>query len=158
MKMAPRDWYEVLLRHNHQVKTLLPDLRIFIHTKYINEENTHKQNKYGQLCNIAEYPLSCRPFEEDFSAKRKLTFDPRYPEERANCNKPSTFINRKFGGSTFPVYMSAEEYTQKCLTSQHYILPNKEDNGGLDIDTIPQEPPYGLYRINDAGQMVLVNQ
>ena len=124
--------------------------------KYIHEENTDKREKYERLCNIAEYPLSYKPYEEDFSAKRKLTFDPRRPEDQANCNKPKTFINRKFGGSTFPVFMSSEEYSQKCLTSQHVILPNINDTGGLEIDTIPHNPPYGLYRINEAGKMVSV--
>ena len=54
--------------------------------------------------------------------------------------------------------MSTEEYTRRCLTSEHAIFPNINDNGGIEIDTIPQDPPYGLYRKNEIGQMVLVNQ
>ena len=157
MRMSPRDWYEFMLMHDQHTQSLLPDLRKFLHTKYIHEENTSKRDKYGQLCNIVEYPLTFRPYEEDFAAKRKLTFDPTQSIDQANYNKPKTFINREFAGSTFPVYMSSEEYTDRCLTSHHVLLPNIDDNGALEIDTIPQDPPpYGLYRINEVGQMVVV--
>ena len=154
MKMSPQDWFEFVLTHDQHAQSLLPDLRKFIHTKYIHAENTMKRDTYGKLCNIAEYPLTYRPYEEDFSAKRKLTFDPE--KDKANFLQPSTFIQRKFGGSHFPVYMSREEYTKLCLTSQHVILPNIHDNGGLEIDTIPHNPPHILYRINEVGKMVEV--
>ena len=157
MRMSPRDWYEFMLTHNQHKQPLLADLRKYLHTKYIHEENTHRRDDYGQLCNIVEYPLCFRPYEEDFSAKRKLTFDPNSSIDQPNCNRPKTFINREFGGSTFPVYMSTEEYSDRCLTSHHVVLPNIHDNNGLEIDTIPQNPPYGLYRINEVGQMVPVN-
>ena len=156
MRMSPRDWYEFMLMHNQHTQSLLPDLRKFLHTKYIHEENTYKRDKYGQLCNIVEYPLTFRPYEEDFAAKRKLTFDPVQSIDQANCNKPNSFINREFAGSTFPVYMSKEEYNDRCLSSHHAVLPNIHNNGGIEIDTIPQDPPYGLYRINEIGQMVEV--
>ena len=155
--MSPRDWYEFMLMHNQHTHSLLPDLRKFLHTKYIHEENTSKRDTYGQLCNIAEYPLTFRPYEEDFAAKRKLTFDPVQSIDQANCNRPNSFINREFAGSTFPVYMSKEEYNDKCLSSHHAVLPNIHNNEGIEIDTIPQDPPYGLYRINEIGQMVIVN-
>ena len=157
MKMSPRDWYEFLQKHEYQAATLLPDLRKFLHSKYIHEENTRHRDKYGQLCNLAEYPLTHRPYEEDFTAKRKLTFDPKQSIDQANCNKPQTFINRKFGGSQFPAYISKEEYERDCLSSKHVFLPNIHDNGGIEIDTIPQDPPYKLYRINEVGKMVHVN-
>ena len=156
MKMSPQDWFEFVITHDQHAHSLLPDLRKFIHTKYIHAENTKKRDTYGTLCNIAEYPLTYRPYEKDFSAKRKLTFDPE--KDKANFLQPSTFIQRKFGGSHFPVYMSTEEYTKRCLTSQHVILPNIHDNGGLEIDTIPHNPPHNLYRINEVGKMVLVRQ
>ena len=156
MRMAPRDWCEFLMKHDHQAATLLPDLRKFLHTKYIHEGNTHNRDKYGQLCNLAEYPLTHRPYEDDFSAKRKLTFDPIKSIDQAHCNKPTTFINRPFGGSTFPAYMSKEEYERKCLSSQCFFLPSYYDNGGIYIDQSPADPPYGLYRINVAGKMVQV--
>ena len=122
--MSPRDWYEFLLTHYQHAQPLLPDLRNFIHTKYIHEESTQKGKIWTTL---ADYPLSY----EDFSAKRKLTFDPKRPEDQTGCHKPKTFINRNCGGSHFPVYMSAEEYTQKCHTSQHAILPSIHDNGWI---------------------------
>ena len=128
MRMSPRDWYEFLLKHDHQAATLLPDLRKFLHTKYIHEENTHNRDKYGQLCNLAEYPLTHRPYEEDFSAKRKLPFDPNSSIDQPKCNKPDTFINRPFKGSVFPAYMSKEEYVQCCLTPQTVILPSYVDS------------------------------
>ena len=156
MRMSPQDWYEFMLTHDQHTQSLLPDLRKFLHNKYIHEENTQKRDKYGKLCNIVEYPLSYRPYEGDFSARRKLTFDPKQSTDQAKCNRPNTFIDREFAGSTFPVYMSKEEYTQKCLTSHHVILPNINDNGRLDINTIPNKPPYGLYRINETGKMVSV--
>ena len=152
--MSPRNWYEFSITHNQHAQTLLPNLRKFIHTKYIHEENTAKREKYGKLCNIAKYPLYFKPYEEDFSAKIKLTFDPK--KDNANFLQPSTFIQRKFGGSHFPVHMSTDEDTERRLTSQHAILPNIHDNGGLEIDTIPQDLPYGLYHINEAGKMVSV--
>ena len=93
MRMSPRDWYEFMLTHDQHKEPLLTDLRKFLHTKYINEENTHRRSDYGQLCNIVEYPLSFRPYEEDFTAKRKLKFDPSSPIDQPNCNKPDTFIN-----------------------------------------------------------------
>ena len=157
MRMSPRDWYEFMLMHNQHTQSLLPDLRKFLHTNYIHEENTSKRDKYGQLCNIVEYPLTFRPYEEDFAAKRKLTFDPIQSIDQANCNRPNSFINREFAGSTFPVYMSKEEYNDKCLSSHHAVLPNIHNNEGIETDTIPQDPPYGLYRINEIGHMVLVN-
>ena len=150
MRMSPRDWYEFLLTHDHQAATLLPDLRKFLHTKYINEENTHNRDKYGRLCNLAEYPLTHRPYEEDFSAKRKLTFDPSSPQDQANFKQPSSFIQREFAGSHFPVYMSKEEYVTKCLSPQPFTLPC-----GYLTETIPKDPcKYKLYRINEAGRMV----
>ena len=76
--------------------------------------------------------------------------------DQAHCNKPTTFINRPFGGSTFPAYMSKEEYERKCLSSQFFFLPSYYDNGGIYIDQSPADPPYGLYRINVAGKMVQV--
>ena len=156
MKMSPRDWYEFLQKHEYQAATLLPDLRKFLHSKYIHEENTRHRDKYGQLCNLAEYPLTHRPYEEDFTAKRKLKFDPKSPIDQPNCNKPDTFINRPFGGSVFPAYTSKEEYERDCLSSQRLFLPSYHDNGGIVIDTIPPDPPYGLYRINEGGKMVQV--
>ena len=152
MRMAPRDWYEFLLTHDHQATTLLPDLRKFLHTKYINEENTHNRDRYGRLCNLAKYPLTHRPYEEDFSAKRKLTFDPSSPHDQPKFRQPSTFINREFSGSHFPVYMSQDEYTTKSLTPQPFRLPC-----GYLTETIPDNPPsYKLYRINEGGKMVEV--
>ena len=152
MRMSPRDWYEFLLTHNTQAANLLPDLRKFLHTKYINEENTHNRDKYGKLCNLAEYPLTYRPYEEDFSTKRKLTFDPSSPHDQPKFRQPSTFINREFSGSHFPVYMSEDEYTTKCLTPQPFRLPC-----GYLTETIPDNPPsYKLYRINEGGKMVEV--
>ena len=155
MRMSPRDWYEFLLTHNQQAQSLLPELRKFIHTKYIHEENTHKRDHYGKLCNIAEYPLSYRPYEEDFTAKRKLNFDPTLQIDQPNCNKPDTFINRPFGGSVFPAYMSTEEY-ERCLSPRRAYLPSYYDNGGILIDQSPANPPYGLYRINESRKMVQV--
>ena len=156
LRMAPRDWYEFLLKHDHQAATLLPDLQKFLHTKYIHEENTHNRDKYGQLCNLAEYPLTHRPYEEDFSAKRKLNFDPKSSIDQAKYNKPDTFINRPFGGSILPAYMSKEEYERKCISSQRFFLPSYYDNGEIYIDQSPADPPYGLYRINEGGKMVQV--
>ena len=117
MKMSPQDWFEFVLTHDQHAQSLLPDLRKFIHTKYIHAENTKKRDTYGKLCSIAEYPLTYRPYEEDFSAKRKLLFDPKQSTDQAQCNKPQTFIQREFGGSQFPVYMSKEEYENTCLSS-----------------------------------------
>ena len=153
--MSPRDWYEFLLKHDHQAATLLPDLRTFLHTNYIHEENTHKKDKYGQLCNLAEYSLTHRPYEEDFTAKRKLNFDLKSSIDQPKCNRPDTFINRPFGGSVFPAYMSKEEY-ERCLSPQRVCLPSYYDNGGIIIDQSPVNPPYGLYRINEGGKMVQV--
>ena len=150
MRMSPRDWYEILLTHNQQAQSLLPELRKFSHTTYIHEENTHIRDHYGQLCNIAEYPLTHRPYEEDFIAKRKLNFDPKSPQDQANFKQPSSFIQREFGGSHFPVYMSKEQYVQACLTSKPFRLPD-----GYLTRTIPQDPPYGLYHINEDGKMVV---
>ena len=158
MKMSPRDWYEFMLPHDDEHIHLLADLRKFLHTKYIYEENTFKRDHYGQLCNLAEYPLPFRPYEEDFSAKRRLNFDPNSSIDQPHFTQPSSFIQREFRGSQFPVYMSKEEYENTCLSSRHLFLPNIHDNGGIEIDTIPQDPPpYKLYRINEVGQMVLVN-
>ena len=154
MRMSPRDWYEFLLKHEYQAATLLPDLRKFLHTKYIHEENTHNRDKYGQLCNLAEYPLTHRPYEEDFSAKRKLTFDPNSSIDQPKCNKPDTFINRPFSGSVFPAYMSKEEYVYKCLTPHNIILPSYVDDRYERITTNPTDP--GLHRINEHGKMVQV--
>ena len=155
MRMSPRDWYEFLLQHDNQATNLLPDLRKFLHTKYINEENTHKRDKYGKLCNLAEYPLTFRPYEEDFSAKRKLTFDANSSIDQPKCNKPDTFINRSFSGSVFPAYMSREEYVYKCSTPHDVLLPSYVDNSYEQI-TAPPSDPVGLYRINKVGQMVQV--
>ena len=150
--MSPIDWYEFLLKHEYQAATLLPDLRKFIHSKYIHEENTSNRDKYGRLCNLAEYPLTHRPYEEDFSAKRKLTFDPSSPQDQAKFRQPSSFIQREFAGSHFPVYMSKEEYVTKCLTPQPFRLPC-----GYLTETIPKDPcEYKLYQINEAGRMVEV--
>ena len=154
MRMSPRDWHEFLQKHEYQAATLLPDLRKFLHTKYIHEENTGNRNKYGQLCNLAEYPLTHRPYEEDFSAKRKLEFDPTSPIDQPKCNRPDTFINRSFSGSVFPAYMSKEEYMYKCLTPHDVILPSYVDNRYELITTSPADP--GLYRINEHGKMVQV--
>ena len=150
MRMSPRDWYEFLQTHNHQATTLLPDLRKFLHTKYINEENTKNRDKYGRLCNLAEYPLVHRPYEEDFSAKRKLTFDPKSPQDQPNFTQPSSFILREFAGSHFPVYMSKDKYVQS-LKPQPFRLPC-----GYLTESIPEDPPYTLYRINEGGKMVEV--
>ena len=154
MRMSPRDWHEFLQKHEYQAATLLPDLRKFLHTKYIHEENTSNRDKYGQLCNLAEYPLTHRPYEEDFSAKRKLQFDPTSPIDQAKCNRPDTFINRSFSGSVFPAYMSKEEYVYKCLTPHDAILPSYLDNRYELITTSPTDS--GLYRINEQGKMVQV--
>ena len=151
MRMAPRDWYEFLQKHEYQAATLLPDLRKFLHTKYINEENTKNRDKYGRLCNLAEYPLVHRPYEEDFSAKRKLTFDSNSPQDQPNFRQPSSFIQGKFAGSQFPVYMSKEKYVQTCLTPQPFRLPC-----GYLTETIPENPPCKLYRINEGGKIVEV--
>ena len=157
MRMSPRDWYEFLLTHKKHTELLLPDLRKFLYTKYIHEENTHNRDKYGQLCNLAEYPLTHRPYEENFSAKRKLNFDPNLSIDQPKCNKPNTFINRPFGGSTFPAYISKEEYERNCLSSQRFFLPSYHDDGGIYINTIPTNPPnYKLYRLNEVGKIVEV--
>ena len=155
LKMSPSDWYEFMLTHDEHIH-ILADVRKFLHTKYIHEENTCKRDHYGRLCNLADYPLPFRPYEEDFSAKRRLNFDPNSSIDQAQCRQPTTFINRDFGGSTFPVYMSKEEYSDRCLTSHHAFLPNIHDNNGIEIDTIPPNPPYALYRINETGKMVQV--
>ena len=154
MKMSPKDWYDFMLTYNEH-KQLLAELRKYLHTKYIHAENTHRRNDYGQLCNIAEYPLCFKPYEEDFSAKRKLTFDPNSSVDQPKCNRPNTFINRPFGGSVFPAYMSREEYVYNCSTPHDVLLPSYVDNSYEQI-TAPPSDPVGLYRINEVGQMVQV--
>jgi len=69
MWMSPSDWYEFISKHKHHAKSLLPDLRKFVQCKYIYEEKTHK--KWGQLCDIAEYPLGHRPYKEDEPAAKQ---------------------------------------------------------------------------------------
>ena len=147
MRMSPRDWYEFISTHEHHASTILGDLRKFSHSKYIHAENTGKRDKWGKLCNLAEYPLVHRPYEEDFSAKRKLNFDPISPQDQPNFTQPSSFIQREFAGSQFPVYMSKEKYVKTCLTPQPFRLPC-----GYLTETIPQDPPYKLYRINEGGK------
>ena len=154
LQMSPSDWYEFMLTHDEHIH-VLADVRKFLHTKYIHEENTCKRDHYGRLCNIAEYPLCFRPYEEDFSAKRKLTFDPNSVIDQAKCNKPDTFINRPFSGSVFPAYMSREEYVYNCSTPHDVLLPSYVDNSYEQI-TVPPSDPVGLYRINEVGKMVQV--
>ena len=65
MRMSPHDWEEFISKHKPHVKLLLLDLQNFVHITYIHEESTHRWEKWGQLCTIAEYPLCHTPYEKD---------------------------------------------------------------------------------------------
>ena len=109
--MSVEDWVEFLTRQRYGM-SLIKELQAFLNEKYCNEENTDKQKHYGQLCNISMYPSYYPPYELDVSAKQyHMRSDGEIPSYTASTT-PKTFYMRKFGGSSFPVYMTNEEYDQ----------------------------------------------
>jgi len=151
--MTKTDWEEFLTHHQYKT-SLLANLQLFLHEKYINYEDTDSQQHYRELCNMAEYPGTYIPFRDDIPAKNyHLRIDqdiPHYP------STPKTFFMRKFGGSSFPVYKSDEEYDWDFFHS-HMLAVDHPTNPSR-FHTFTKHPLYpsyyALYKKDKNGQMV----
>ena len=82
------------------------------------------QDQYGQLCNIAAYPACYVPY--DMPARQTY-----WGEDDDRVRRiPSTFYQREFIGSIFPVYISEEEYDSRFFKPREYSIEGHSDPRG----------------------------
>ena len=143
--MTEEDWREFLIRRKYG-RNLITELQAFLNEKYCNEEQSIKQQHYGELCNRAMYPGYYPPYHCNMSAKAyHLEQDGEIPVSQWKRRTPETFYLRKFGGSVFPVYMTDEEYDHRFFTSHDWCVEHPRESNGMYI--FRQYPQYPARRM-----------
>ena len=124
-------------------------MQSFLNEKYCNEEYTETQNYYGQLCNMAMYPMYYPPYERDFPARGgEVPSAWRVPHK--------TFFRREFGDGSFPVYVSEDEYDRLMFDKRKFCVEDhSEPSGYYETHTLPEYPArYTFCKTDGYGNQV----
>ena len=155
--MSQNDWYEFLMKKKHG-RALIQELQRFLNEKYCNEEHTQRQEHYGELCNKVMYPLYYPPYERNMSAKQyHMRRDGELP-----CMVPQqlkrTYFRCDFGGGSFPVYVSDEEYDRLMFQEREFCVEDhSQPTGYFKTHTVVQNPAeYALRTVDDCGNEVIL--
>ena len=128
-KMSRSDWMEFIATYSYG-KPIIKDLQRFLTGRYCNEEHTGKQKHYGHLRNISMYLACYGPYEVDMSAKQyHLREDGEIPSSSSR-RTPKTCYLWEFGGGSFPVFISDEEYDNYYFTPQKGAVEDYTEPSG----------------------------